>query len=50
MAAFKTTQRVIPRHHHTSIVLRFILTSGRYLLSLPAQRHPRQRTLGRSSS
>jgi hypothetical protein len=50
MAVFKTTQVVIPRHHHTSIVLRFILTSGRYLLSPPARLFPRQRTLGRTSS
>lgn len=50
MAAFKTTQVVIPHATPTSIVLRFILTSGRYLLSPPAQLHPRQRTLGREAS
>lgn len=47
MAAFKTTPVVISRHHHSSIVLRFILTPGRYLLSPPAQPYPGQHTLGR---
>ena len=50
MAAFKTTPVVIPRHHHTSIVLRFILTSGRYLFSPPTPQHPLQRNLRRAAS
>ena len=50
MAAFKTTPVVIPQAHHNGIVLRFILTSGGYLLSPPAQRHFQLLTPGRDAT
>ncbi len=44
MAAFKTTPLVLPQAIQSSIVVRFILTSGRYLLSPSAQSYTQLRT------
>lgn len=38
MAAFKTTSVATPRATQPTIVQRFLLTSGRFLLSLPGPR------------